>query len=255
MEAQTQGADVFDALAPISFDDIPVGEDYAEYVPPIGMPDESEAFVKPELTARELIEALIKGMPGQKKTVYHVIDFCREERSVGELLDEIAAFEKNTVSVYAPETICANMTRAKALTLVGALEPSEEDSSDNSDAEYLQAVPNTDFGYISTPEALAVLEEDDPAQRLADLIDEDAKYEPVYTLLLESCSQENGMSKKEVDALIDNHPLCLTPRVYSGRFVRKLEAVDALEFDGRWHTAPAGMELLEAFGFDVSSER
>lgn len=237
----------FDALASMTFDEMPVGEEYASYVPPIVMPDpEAAVQEKPQLPPRERIKALLRGMPGQEKTVLHVIDFCREERTVAQIAEEVERFGGGTVSVYSPQTICANMERAGALLLVDHASTAGEEEPSKEECGYLQAVPSVDFGYKASAEALEILEEDDPAQRIAQFIDEDSRYMPVYAILLEACLADGGLTKKKVDELIDKHPLCVKPRVYSGRFVKKLEAVDALSFDGCWHTTEAGEELLRS---------
>lgn len=246
MEAMP-GAEDFDALASMVFDEIPVGEEYASYVPPIAMPGSEELIREPpQLTVRERIEALIKGMPGQEKTVLHVVDYCREERSLSQVVEEVERFRGATVSVYSPQTLCANMEKAGALLLVEHAVDSAMGESGADGQEYLQAAPPTDFGYRASNEALAILEEDDPAARIEVLLDEEASYLPVYAILLEACAVEGGLPKKKLDELIDGHPLCLKPRVYSGRFVKKLEAADALRFDGHWHTTEAGVELLRS---------
>ena len=234
----------FDPLAPMPFGTNEM--DYENYVPPIVAPDPNEKVeAKPEPTARESIEALIKGMPGQEKLVLHVIDFCRQDRTVEELVDEIKAFQRGSVSVYSPETICTNLQRAKALEIAKQSASECEKAPESAEeAEFLQATPCQAFSYKATAAGIEVLEENNPAERIAALLTDDAKYLPVYSILLSACIPSEGISKKEVDALVDNHPLCKQPRRYSGHFIKKLESMDALVFDGRWHITEIGAQLL-----------
>lgn len=238
-----------------SFDptlDIGFGEsDYVEYVPPIEKPDdEEEVEPKPLPPASERIASLIKGMPGYEKLLYEVIEFCRSLRES----DEVAAFIEDrlcgSVSVYSPETICANLVGAGALDLVAKGGGDSDFGVQNHDEEdgFIQPVAPTSFGYQSTPDGLASLDADDSQKRLDAIVSDDARYAPVHKALLEACMGESGLTKKEVDALIDRHPLCESPRRYSGYFLKRLEAADALVFDGYWHTTFIGEKLLDSLG-------
>lgn len=133
-------ADEFDPLAPIEFDpdelDGATEEEksyYTDPVPPIAQSIEEAAAARrakypvPELTRAEKIAKAIKGMPGQKKLLLHIIDWCREERVDSDIVDEIVAFERGGVYTYSPESIIATLVRYEALEQTNA--PTQADGS------------------------------------------------------------------------------------------------------------------------------
>ena len=80
-------------------------------------------------------------------------------------------------------------------------------------------------------------------------LEEGQRYLPVYKVVLEACASEGGATKKDIDALVDHHPLCAEPRRYSGFFVKGLEGIDAIAFDTTWKTTEIGRELLAGAAF------
>ncbi len=242
------GMGSFDPLAAMPFD--LDGDDYwPEAGPPIVEPDPDEKPApRPELPPRKRIEALIKGMPGYKKLIFHILDFCREERLLSELVDEILAFQKGSISVYSPEVICLNLEKAGAIAVVAGDEAASEGAEE--EGEFLSVEPCVDFGYVTTEDGLAVVDEDDPAARLAEFLNDDAAYMPVYAIMLSECLAAGELGKKAIDALVDDHPLCQNPRLYSGHFLKKLEGVEAMEFAGSWRITETGKKLLESCGFE-----
>ena len=163
-------------------------------------------------------------MPGNEKLLLHVIDFCREGRESAEVHDEIVRFVGAGVCTYAPEVVCANLVNAGALAIV-ANEAEETDGGDGAaeaadDVEAAGAaaeVPDEPaseteavgappaFSYLATDEGLAVVDAQDP----------------------------------EGDRL-----RCKEPRRYSGFFVKGLESIDAIAFDGAWKTTEVGRDIL-----------
>ena len=146
------------------------------------------------------------------------------------------------ISIYSPETICLNLERAGALEIVGCDSEVEEPAEEG---EFLSIDPQTGFSYQVTAEGLEFVDADDPAGRLTQLLVDDSAYFPVYEIILRECLPSAGLGKKAIDALVDDHPLCKSPRLYSGHFLKKLENVDAIAFDGAWHTTEAGKDVMK----------
>ncbi len=251
--------DPFDPTAEMGFD-----EEYVEYVPPIEKPEDYDApRVEVVVPVEERIAATFAGMPGNEKLLLHVIDFCREGRESAEVHDEIVRFVGAGVCTYAPEVVCANLVNAGALAIV-ANEAEETDGGDGaaeaaddveaagaaaevpdepaSETEAVGAPPA--FSYLATDEGLAVVDAQDPEGDRLRFLEEGERYHPVYRLVLEACGAEGGATKKAIDALVDHHPLCKEPRRYSGFFVKGLEGIDAIAFDGAWKTTEVGRDIL-----------
>lgn len=259
----------FDPEAPLGF-----GEDYVEYVPPIEKPEDYDEPAAPaaEVPAPERIEATFRGMPGNEKLLLHVIEYCREERDSADVHDEVSRFVGTGVCTYAPEVVCANLVRAGALAMVaeGATEEAVEEAAEDAEdaiaeagaaaaadadepaesSEVVEAVgvPPA-FSYRATADGLAVVDAQDPEGDRLRFLEEGERYLPVYRLVLEACGREGGATKKDIDALVDHHELCREPRRYSGFFVKGLEGIDAIAFDGAWKTTEVGRELLAGAAF------
>lgn len=252
-EVPNKGMDLFDPTAEMGFD-----EEYVEYVPPIEKPEGYDApIVEVEVPAAERIAATFKGMPGNEKLMLHVIDFCREGKDSAEVHGEIERFVGTGVCTYAPEVVCANLVRAGALAIVADDEDeaevacAEEPAADIEDAtddagvlEYEEIGEPPAFSYLATDEGLAVVDAQDPEGDRLRFLEEGERYHPVYRLVLEACGREGGATKKDIDALVDHHPLCKEPRRYSGFFVKGLEGIDAIAFDGTWKTTEVGRDIL-----------
>ena len=135
----------FDPLAPISFDEEEsfVGYYDADQIPPIAEDPEAAAAERRrlhppvELTPAEKVAKAIKGMPGQKKLLLHIVDFCREERADSEIVEEIVAFEHGGVNVYRPETIVSILEQCGALRQTNKpVEPNSDDPDASEDAGF-----------------------------------------------------------------------------------------------------------------------
>lgn len=322
--------DEFDPLAPIAFDDEnPEEADYyVEQVPPIAVSAEEAAAARrakypiPVLTTAQKIVKTLKGMPGQKKLLLHVIDWCRDERTDTQIVQEIIRFERGGVNVYSPESLISMLVRCGALVQTnapseaepdqanaedatdcnngtpavcaesitpssaeslesspantedvaptdesdtvepvgGTSETADDDSSGNESAEdvsdedepqepeFMQVTPPQTARYLATPEGLAAVAAEDPKARFAAFMDANPVYAPIFRTVLENCDRPGGCTKKEIDALIDNDPICKEPRRWSGYFVDKLEDADAIIFEGGWITTDLGRSLLDEDG-------
>ncbi|MBR2836183.1 MAG: hypothetical protein IKE43_10830 [Coriobacteriales bacterium] len=282
----------FDPLAPIEFegeeeeDANPEDQEYyVEKVPPIAASIEEAAAARrakypvPELTREQKIAKAIKGMPGQKKLLLHIIDWCREEHEDASIIDEIIAFERGSVNTFSPESIIATLVRCEALKQTNAPAPegeeakapqeeaeaieaagAEEPVADQEDApapenaeeapqaEYLEVKKPEAARYIATKEGLDAVEAENPAARFEAFMDANPVYAPIFRTILENCDHPEGCTKKQIDALVDHDPICMVPRRFSGYFVDKLEDADAIIFEKTWHTTEIGRRMLEEDG-------
>ena len=196
--------DEFDPLAPIAFDDEDEDEDdeyFKQITPPKTMSIEEAAAERrakypiPELTTPEKIAKTIKGMPGQKKLLLHVLDFCRDERTESEICEEIRAFERGTVNVYQPVTIIAMLERCGALIQVN--KPAEETPADAAeDADVADAAS------VDEAQASDQASQDAPAQAAPEEIAAPRPEAAQEQDALDAEAQALAQNAEEIDAIV-----------------------------------------------------
>lgn len=268
----------FDPLQGFNFTGKEDDPDYEEYIPPIEKPDDYDepAPVAEEVPAEERIAALFRGMPGHEKLLAHVIEFCEEQQDSEDVMADLEAYRGSAVALYSADTICANLLRAGALDMIvleneedeGAEgeEVSEEatvevvDEKDADEAASEKTAPDTQrveltrFAYIATPEGLAAAAQVRAEVPVAQekLFESDGMYLPIYLRILEAAANGEGLSKKEIDVMVDKDPICASPRRYSGYFVKALEAAEAMRFDSLWYITDYGQQFLEEHTADIA---
>ena len=236
----------FDPMADLDFD---FDAEVLNYVPPIEKPDDydDDPSEDAEIPVEERIAKLFKGMPGNEKLLMHVIDYCREAKDSEDVYQEINDFLNGRICTYSPEILCANLNNAGALNIIEYEDEEtivEEQSDLQANEDAYEIIQPPKFQYLATSEAVAFIEESDPESELQAFLDENSKYEPVIQAVLNACSQEGGASKKVLDDIVDDHPLCQNPRRRSGFFLKNLEAHDALVYADGWKTTDLGKSLL-----------
>lgn len=274
----------FDPLQGFNFTGKEDDPDYEEYIPPIEKPEDYDdpAPVVEEIPAEERIAALFRGMPGHEKLLAHVIEFCEEQQDSEDVYADLEAYRGSAVALYSADTICANLLRAGALDMIvledeedaiaeGEETPAESaieniategsvveegttGSNDLANAPTTQRVELARFAYIATPEGLAAAAEVRAELPVAQekLFESDGMYLPIYLRILEAAANGKGLSKKEIDAMVDKDPICANPRRYSGYFVKALEAAEAMRFDNLWYITEYGQQFLEEHTADVA---
>lgn len=242
--------ELFDPLEAIDFENPQDETDYVEFIPPIAKPDEEPPEEKPLPPAPERIAAAIKGMPGEAKLLFHIIEFCREPQDGDAVMAQVTEFRDGAVSIYDPETVCAILEDAGAIEMLYDGDPDAEPTVYEEDGfEYLKVEEAPAFRYVATADGLDAVEADDPALRFEQALDEDERaLVPIFRRVLERC-EGAGLPKKQIDAFVDSDPLVQDPRRFSGFFIDKLEEAGALRFkDGLWATTPTGKDMLASAG-------
>lgn len=272
----------FDPLQGFNFTGKEDDPDYEEYIPPIEKPDDYDepAPVTEEVPAEERIAALFRGMPGHEKLLAHVIEFCEEQQDSEDVYADLEAFRGSAVALYSADTICANLLRAGALDMIVLEDEASEteenegvveeaiagsdipegnaenaiDKADSASTPDTQRVELARFAYVATPEGLAAAAEVRAEVPVAQekLFESDGMYLPIYLRILEAAANGEGLSKKEIDAMVDKDPICANPRRYSGYFVKALEAAEAMRFDSLWYITNYGQQFLEEHTADIA---
>ena len=110
--------------------------------------------------------------------------------------------------------------------------------------EYIQAAEPPASFWCSTAEGLEYLRADDPGKRAYDVVCGDEKYASIYKFILDACRAGNA-SGQELSAVIDEHSLTQEPRLFAMHFIKKLEDVGAIEWNGSWTLSERALSSLD----------
>lgn len=122
----------------------------------------------------------------------------------------------------------------------GTDEVSEEDFDDSC----AEPEPQRPSFWVSTQAGLDLVAEHDPRAHVAQMLEDEACYMPVYRELLEKLA-DGPMTKKEIDVIVRANPASESPRRLGGYFVDRLERIEAIEWTGAWSITEIGRELLD----------
>ena len=123
---------------------------------------------------------------------------------------------------------------------VGTDEVSEEDFDDSC----AEPEPQRPSFWVATQAGLDLVAERDPRAHVAQMLEDEAYYMPVYRELLEKLA-DGPMTKKEIDVIVRANPASESPRRLGGYFVDRLERIEAIEWTGAWSITEIGRELLD----------
>jgi len=235
---------------------LPIDEDKLPVREPVA------AHADPQRTAEERIDALAKGMPGQKDRLVFIIEACDEPRTVAEIDERYRAFCPHETSVFSTERVMHLLEEAAALAGEDMAEEEEEtvvigaDNLAQEEAdEYLEVTPPPVRVYRATADGRAFVERnriDDDV--ILDFLQEEesTRYLPIYRRMLEMAQSEEGCRMQHFDEAVDHDPLCVEPRRFAGWFLAHLERIGALRFNGSWHITDEGRRALasDIFAFE-----
>lgn len=255
------------------FDEEEQEGDGAPEEPLVGAPlERSEEAAADDRPAQERFAELANSMPGQKRTLFRLVDYCREPKSGLEMDAETERLLEFNFSVYSPVVFRELLERAGAIRYLpaesevageAAGEAAEEaaakaadepevvseryfDGEEEVDIEFLEVSEERPGLWEATPEGLDVVDAQDDEGEIRELLGKEPVYVDIYQQILDFCCEEGGRSAKEVDRLVNDSPLLQEPRRYSGYFVGRLERKGALSWRGGWCTTDAGKALMEA---------
>jgi hypothetical protein len=216
----------------------------------------------------ERIRALIAVMPGQRRVLTGIIDYCREPRTPAEVDEHTAGLQQANVSIYTPVLLRQHLQKAGAIVYLQASGQSgnsgeEADgrigadgmasaASSEEPVEYL-VVGKQDTGcWLSSAAALNIIDSINPALEIAAVLDDEPQYREIYLHILGFCA-DAPRSKEQINALVDNDPLLQNPRRYSGYFIDRLDTCGALEWRPSWVATSAGIAYLSSLAECQSS--
>jgi len=263
--------DNFDPLEDANIVDDEEVEDY-DYLPPIPDADKSVVPEPVQLTTREAMDKLIAGIPGQKFRILHVINLCREPRTMEEIAEDLERDFPQKTSVYDAYRMIQLVEEAGGIVSLGDEDdeadeevetattveteaelaqnaPAESTSSDEEledleEVEYLSVEKTEPKIYQASEEGLAIYDENVGAGVVLEMLQDDPKYLPIYQEILEMICADGGATTQALYDAINDKEILKNPRRHCSFFLNKLEEVSAANFDHVWQATELGHEAL-----------
>lgn len=235
-------------------DEEPIGpQDIAAQTASLMAQEQAEEAVYEQMDPPQRIATLMSQMPTRRKDLLAIMALCQEPTSFEQVERAIGEIQKTNVTVFSSANLCALLEKAGALDRVledGSPYPTQsfeprvvEDEEGN---KHLEAVEAPAVYWVSTQAAKDIVEADDPSARLRELLEEDAKYLPIYERVLTLTIERDGATTKALGDAIDDDPLVQDPRYFAMHFTERLEKADAVEWTGAtWKITELGKSALE----------
>lgn len=206
---------------------------------------------KPGFSAAERIERLFADMPPYRRRFLAILDACKTPQTSSSLKELAAELESKRQCVYSAASFCTMLEEAGALQkLTADGEPYEEVEPQLVEVEengrtYLRPTPPPEALWQTTPEGLAVLEDDDPLAELLQIVDEhEGLYAGVFQEILGMCDGD-GSSMEQIRAQVNANPVLEYPKKTAQFFMDYLDRNGAIEWDGAWKLTQVGRDLLD----------
>lgn len=212
---------------------------------PTGTPVEASA---PAITL------LLDEMPARRPVLLGILAFCATPRTEAEVAAQVGVLQARSSSVFDAASLCALLNRAGALALetaAGAPASTLDTAPElvrEGGTSFLVVHATPELLWHTTPAGAAALAADDPVARLVATLSEETAYLPIYRQVLELCARSEGAGARELGEAIDDDPLLQEPRLFVQHFLERLEAAEALSWDGTWHITELGQAALDTLG-------
>lgn len=215
--------------------------------------------VQPEIPAAQRIAKLLDEMPGQRRVLMGIVEFCREARTAKEVDARVTELKSHAFSVYEPVTLRELLESAGALAYEGEDREGGEGADEVhtetvsvSDEEYamgfLEVAPTQPGVWRATEEGLEAVAENADAVRTAQLLADEPQYRDVYLAMIAAVADGHAHTAKEMDERFNDLPQLQQPRRYAGFFTSHLEKCGAIEWAGGWVATEAGRALVAEEG-------
>ena len=152
--------------------------------------------------------------PANRRMMYEILVFCRENREMKEISTHLASSIKDT-----------------------PLHPCETFVSWLSD---LRALKRTEKGFCTTEEGMEVVRTASPENRLFFLLDSQPELRGVFMEIMQACVEPK--TKQEVEETFVD--LFKSTGFYPGYFISELEDAGGLLWKGKWKTTDIGKRIL-----------
>lgn len=202
--------------------------------------------------AAKRLKDLFSKMPGKEPVLYGILELCDAALPVAQVNEKIAELARYHKSVYAPADLTALLEKAGGLMRVGedGLPYNEEAAAEGviveiDGIEYLEPSTPPAAYWRVTEAGREFARGNNPAQKLANLLEEESSYIPIYQRVLKCCSAKNGASHEDITSLVDGDALAKQPLRTAPYFTNNLVRAGALEWRNAWFLTALGQDALD----------
>lgn len=203
--------------------------------------------------AEERTRELLGQMRPHRAILLGILDAARTPFPMDKVAEFIEEAHEQKFSVYTPSNLCTMLEVAGALKRVGADGSPYEVGEVRPDIAVIEGeeywVPTypPKVYWLATDAGLQMVDEDDPAKRIARLFERESDLLVLHKRILTLSSAGEGVSVVDLSVAVDDDPLISEPRrFYVQHFVEELERCGALTWSGSaWKTTEVGFRALE----------
>lgn len=254
LDSPESGYDPFDADDE-DIDDTDMDEETAPQSFEAAMLEHRPAAPHAEADARtpdQRLHDLLEESNDQRPTLLAILSLCRTATPVGEANGRIDAWRAENRTVYSAANLCSLLERAGGLERVDAAGRPYGEAGQNQPAvvevggvEYYEPTRAPQVFWRTTEAGSRAVDEDDPWQRLLDLLDAEPGVAELYRRVLLMGARGGGASAADLSSVVDMDPLAQDPVLTAPHFSVALKRCGAMRFDGAWRTTPLGLRALE----------
>ena len=203
--------------------------------------------------AEERTAELFTQMKPYRLMLLQLIRACQQPRTTEEMLQQFRQLHANFKSTYSGANLLSMLEAAGAIDCIAEdgtpyaqVEVEPVVKTDENGVEYLAPGEAPTMLWVAAEAGLAMVEANNPQQRIQQLFAKEAVYLPIFKRILRLAAADEGVSMAQLSGAIDEDPLIQEPRYFSQHFLKNLERHEAVAWQGnRWHTTPLGRQLLE----------
>ena len=198
------------------------------------------------------VAALFDSLSQRYLVLVGVLSYCSEPKPAHVAESYADDLQRYDNSVFDGATLCRQLYRAGALSLVDAEGAPFSEGQANpatetvDDVDYLVSVEPAPAYWLTTPAGAAYLAENGPDKRLRAALDADERYKVIYKRILSLCAREEGASTAYLAYAVNDDPLLQNPRRYCTKFTDVLRQNGALFYDTAWKVTETGRRLLSS---------
>jgi hypothetical protein len=165
----------------------------------------------------------ISAEPADKISLCKILVFCESARSYSEIWNEAQSYPEMKASLQTPQTLLKWLVEAGGIDQV--------------------AVEGPEPKWQTTLAGRNVVQIENPANQLEQLLAKDPIYREVFLQVLQSCWVPR--SRSEIESMLSSNALLESPKIYPSYFIETLEQAGGLAWDGNWRTTQAGREIVK----------
>ena len=200
---------------------------------------------------QERMDALLGDMPSYRMALLEIVSFCEQPQDGEAIEGRIAELIPQRKSVYTAASFCRMLADAGMLEKVDAdgylyeeeqIQP-EEYIDEEGNARIRPTTPPAAF-WRTTDEGLAYLVGHEASDSLRAVIEENARYKPVFKHILQLCAHQDGASISTIISEVKGDPLLADPPKMPQFFMDYLERGGAICWNAAWKATDLGKEAL-----------